>query len=287
MIYLILSILFSTSLFVIFKYFGIYKVDTLKAIVVNYLVAFTIGILLSEIDFSISELPDQKWFLGAIFLGMLFVSIFFVMALTAQRNGVSVVSVAGKMSVVIPIVFGVILYDESLSAIKIIGIILAIVAVYLASVKDDLKKHKKTGLLLPVILFLGSGTIDTTLKYVEINFVAENEVAIFSGSLFGFAAFFGLIILLIKTIKKPEPFGLKNVIAGIVLGIPNYYSIVFLIKALQIKGIESSTLFTINNVGIVVASTIIGLLIFKESFSLKNKIGIALAITGIVLVAIA
>ena len=71
------------------------------------------------------------------------------------------------------------------------------------------------------------------------------------------------------------------------MGIPNYYSIVFLIKALQIKGIESSTLFTINNVGIVVASTIVGLIIFKESFSLKNKIGIALAIIGIVLVAIA
>ena len=158
---------------------------------------------------------------------------------------------------------------------------------YLASVKDDLKKHEKAGLLLPIILFLGSGAIDTTLKYVEINFVAENEVSLFSGSLFGFAAFFGLVILGIKTIKKPEPFGLENVIAGVILGIPNYYSIVFLIKALQIKGIESSTLFTINNVGIVVASTIVGLIIFKESFSLKNKIGIALAIFGIVLVAIA
>tara|TARA_R110002111_G_scaffold1433_9_gene9769 strand:- start:470 stop:1099 length:630 start_codon:yes stop_codon:yes gene_type:complete len=209
------------------------------------------------------------------------------MALTAQINGVSVVSVAGKMSVVIPIIFGVILYNESLSTIKIIGIILAIVAVYLASVKNNLEKHKKAGLLLPVILFLGSGAIDTTLKYVEINFVSENEVSIFSGSLFGFAGVFGLIFLLFKTIQKREVFGVKNLIAGIVLGIPNYYSIVFLIKALQTKGIESSTLFTINNVGIVVVSTLVGLLIFKESFSLKNKIGIALAVIGIVLVAVA
>ena len=191
------------------------------------------------------------------------------------------------MSVVIPIIFGVILYNESLSVIKIIGIILAIIAVYLASVKEDLEKHEKAGLLLPVILFLGSGAIDTILKYVEINYVAENEVSLFSGSLFGFAAFFGLIILLFKTIKKREAFGVKNVIAGIVLGIPNYYSIVFLIKALQNKNLESSTLFTINNVGIVVVSTLIGLLLFKETFSLKNKIGIALAITGIILVAIA
>lgn len=287
MIYLLLSIVVSTSLFVIFKYFDIYKIDTLKAIIVNYLVAFTMGFVLAEIDISLTELPAQEWFFGAMILGAMFVSVFFVIALTAQRNGMSVVSVAGKMSVVIPIIFGVILYDESLSVMKVIGIVLAIVAVYLASVKNDLKKHEKAGLLLPVILFLGSGAIDTTLKYVEINFVKENEVAVFSGSLFGFAAFFGLIILLFQTIKKREPFGLKNLIAGIVLGIPNYYSIVFLIKALQTKGIESSTLFTINNVGIVVVSTLIGLLMFKESFSLKNKIGIVLAITGIILVAIA
>ena len=287
MIYLLLSVFFSTSLFVIFKYFDIYKIDTLKAIVVNYIVAFILGFVLAEESITFANIPDQPWFFGALVLGLLFVSIFFVMALTAQRNGVSVVSVAGKMSVVIPIIFGVILYNESLSTIKIIGIILAIVAVYLASVKNNLEKHKKAGLLLPVILFLGSGAIDTTLKYVEINFVSENEVSIFSGSLFGFAGVFGLIFLLFKTIQKREVFGVKNLIAGIVLGIPNYYSIVFLIKALQTKGIESSTLFTINNVGIVVVSTLVGLLIFKESFSLKNKIGIALAVIGIVLVAVA
>ena len=68
---------------------------------------------------------------------------------------------------------------------------------------------------------------------------------------------------------------------------PNYYSIIFLIKALQIKTLDSSTLFTINNVGIVVASTLVGFLLFKEQFSLKNKLGILLAITAIVLVSIA
>ncbi len=287
MIYLVLSIVFSTSLFVIFKYFEIFKVDTLKAIVVNYIVAFSFGFTLSESKISISSLPDQSWVFGAIVLGLLFVSIFFVMALTAQRNGVSVVSVAGKMSVVVPILFGVYFYNESLGVFKIIGIIIALIAVYLASVKEDDNKHEKAGLLLPIILFIGSGAIDTTLKYVQKMYVAENEVEVFSGSLFGFAALFGLIILIVKTIKKPEAFGIKNIIAGVILGIPNYYSIVFLIKALQTKGFESSTLFTINNVSIVIVSTLVGLLLFKEKFSLKNKIGILLAVVGIVLVALA
>ena len=290
MIYLILSIVLATGLFVIFKYFGIYKVDVLKAIVVNYIVAFIIGFASAEKSIGFVEIANQPWLFGAIFLGALFVAIFFVMAMTAQINGVSVTSVAGKMSVVIPILFGVFLYNESVTFLKIAGIIIALVAVYLASVKDEKGATKKAGLLFPILLFFGSGIIDTTLKYVQVNFVPKEEVAIFSGSLFGFAAFFGLIVLVIKTIKtikKREAFGVKNIIAGIALGIPNYYSIVFLIKALQTEGFESSTLFTINNVGVVVVSTIVGLLLFKESFSTKNRIGVVLAIVGIILVTIA
>ena len=286
MIFLLLSILFSTGLFVIFKYFGIYKVDVLKAIFVNYIVAFSMGFLLAERQIPISEIYLEPWFPGSLVLGALFISIFFVMAMTAQKNGVSVTSIAGKMSVVVPVLFGIVLYNESVTFLKILGIIIALIAVYLSSVKEE-KSQSKGTLLFPILLFIGSGTIDTLLKYVQVNHVADEDVSIFSGSLFGIAAIFGFIILIIKTIKKRESFGLKNIVAGIILGVPNYYSIVFLIKALQNKEFESSTLFTINNVAIVIVSTLVGLLLFKEKFSLKNRIGVALAILGIILVTIA
>ncbi|MDB9830595.1 DMT family transporter [Polaribacter sp.] len=286
MIYLLLSILFSTGLFVIFKYFGIYKIDTLKAIFVNYIVAFIMGVVLADGAVSLSEIPKQPWFLGALFLGALFVSIFFVMATTAQRNGVSVASVAGKMSVVVPVLFGTFLYNESFTILKVIGILIALIAVYLASVKNE-TNTKSGGILFPVLLFFGSGVIDTTLKYVEVNFVLQKDVSLFSGSLFGIAAVFAATILLIQQIKKKASFGIKNIIAGFVLGVPNYFSIIFLIKALQNEDFESSVLFTVNNVGIVILSTLVGLLIFKETFSLKNKIGVVLAVFGIILVTIA
>ena len=286
MIFLLLSILFSTGLFVIFKYFGIYKVDVLKAIFINYIVAFSMGFLLAERQIPILKIYLEPWFPGALVLGALFIAIFFVMAMTAQKNGVSVTSIAGKMSVVVPILFGIFLYNESVTFFKILGIVIALIAVYLSSVKEE-KQEKNGTLLFPVLLFIGSGTIDTLLKYVQVNYVADADVSVFSGSLFGIAAIFGFVILTIITIKKREAFGLKNVLAGIILGVPNYYSIVFLMKALQNKNIESSTLFTVNNVAIVIVSTLVGLLFFKEKFSLKNKIGVVLAILGIVLVTIA
>ena len=286
MIFLLLSILFSTGLFVIFKYFGIYKIDVLKAIFVNYIVAFSMGFFFAERQIPISEIYLQPWFSGALFLGALFVSIFFVMAMTAQKNGVSVTSIAGKMSVVVPVFFGILLYNESVTFLKIVGIIMALIAVYLSSVKEE-KSEKNGTLLLPILLFIGSGTIDTLLKYIQENYVADEDVSIFSGSLFGIAGVFAFLILVIKTIKKRESFGYKNIIAGIILGVPNYYSIIFLIKALQNKNFESSTLFTINNVAIVVVSSLVGLFLFKEKFSVKNKIGVAMAVLAIVLVTIA
>jgi len=287
LIYLFLSILFSTGLFVIFKYFGIYKIETLKAIVVNYMVAFTLGFISSEKTITITEIPNQPWFYGAIFLGAMFVSIFFVMAITAQKNGISVASISGKMSVVIPIFFGVLLYGESINLLKITGIIIALIAVYLASIKEGENDVKKGQLLFPMLLFVGSGIIDTSLKYIEEQFVPVEEVAVFSGSLFAIAAFFGSVLLGIKALKKRDSFGFKNIIAGIILGVPNYYSIVFLIKALQTDGFESSTLFTLNNVAIVIVSSIVGLILFRERFSNNNKIGVFLAIIGIILVSLA
>ncbi len=284
MIYLSISILISSSLFVVFKMFNRYKVDLLQAIVVNYLVASLIGYSSSSIPLSLTEIPSQPWFIGAFFLGILFIAVFNIMGLTAQENGLSVASVASKMSVIVPVVFGVFAYNEGISFLKIIGILLALLAVYLVSAKSDTKPVQLKSLSYPILLFLGSGFIDTSIKYIETTAVPNGGVPVFSATIFGFAFLFGILFLVVQSIRGVLRLALKNVIGGIVLGVPNYFSIVYLLKALKSDGLESSILFTINNVGIVVLSTIFGLLLFKEHLIIKNWLGIALAIVSILLV---
>ena len=286
MINLVLSILSSTSLFVIFKYFDAFKINTLQAIVVNYFVASIFGLTHANAFGKLTTVSSQPWFFGALILGLSFISIFFIMAKTSQENGVSVASVAGKMSLAIPVVCGVILYNESLSLLKVLGIILALGAVYLTSAKE--KKENsivKGGLLFPILLFLGSGIIDTFLKYIETNYV--KDVPFFSGSIFAFAFLLGSLILLTRVLLKKEVLEFKNVIAGVIIGIPNYFSIIYFIKSLQINHLDTSVIFTINNVGIVLACTLVGILLFKEKLSFKNSIGVITAIVGIILVTIA
>ncbi len=285
MIYLTLSVLSSVIIFVVFKLFSRYQVNTLHAIVVNYIVACISGIVAYESSINFTEIPSYEWFYYTLGLGALFIIVFNLMAITTQRSGLSVVSVATKMSVVIPIIFGLVYYKESFGIYKIIGVLLALMAVYLASIKtrDGLSISAK-GFVFPLLVFIGSGIIDTSIKFLENSFVAENDVPIFSATIFGSAAFIGLTVLGFKAVQGNFSFQFKNILGGIALGIPNYFSIFFLVKALRSDLLDSSGIFTVNNVAIVMISTLFGILLFKEKLSNKNWLGILLAIISIFLV---
>ena len=287
MIPLILSILSSTMIFMAFKLFSKFKINTMQAIAVNYITACLLGILFQENAVNISEITQFAWFPFALGLGALFIIVFNLMAITTQRSGLSVVSVATKMSVVIPILFGLLYYKESLGLFKITGIILALAAVYLASIKkQDGLKIKPSNIIFPVLVFLGSGIIDTTIKFLEGEYIAENDTPIFSATIFAMAATLGILILGVWAIQGKLKLQPKNILGGLALGIPNYFSIYFLVQALRSDILESSGIFTVNNVAIVMMSTLVGIILFKEKLLPKNWIGIILAILGILFIAL-
>jgi drug/metabolite transporter (DMT)-like permease len=286
LIYLLLSILSSTIIFVVFRLYKKYGVNTLQAIVVNYFVACTVGFFgyIEGSDFT--QVPSENWFPGALMLGFLFITVFNLAAITTQKSGLSVVAVATKMSVAIPVFAGIFLYNESMGLFKIIGILLALVAVYLTSIKTkEGISIKSKNLIFPLLVFLGSGIIDTSLKYLETTYVSETDVGLFSSSIFATAGIIGCFILLGQAFAGNLRFQFKNILGGIALGIPNYFSIYFLVMALRTKGFDSSTIFTMNHVAIVTISTLVGIILFKEHLIPKNWIGLALAILSIILVA--
>lgn len=275
----------SSSIFVIFKLYDRFNINRLQAIIYNYAVACICGILTYQKTIIVSEIPQYNWFYFTLGLGIIFISVFNVMAITSQRNGLSVVAVASKMSVVIPILLGLILYNESIGWIKTLGITVALISIYLVTSNPD-KIVKNGSLIYPIIVFIGSGFIDSSLKYLETTYVKKDEVALFSASIFAAAFSIGIVIIIYQIIKKTFKFEIKNLVGGIILGIINYYSIYFLIKTIGSKNLESSTLFTVNNVAILLITTILGVILFNEKLNSKNKIGILLASIGIVLISI-
>ncbi len=283
---LALSILFSSLIFVIFKLFAIYRVQTIFGIIVNYIVACLVGLLFFKGDIVYLELIKKPWFPGTLALGVLFILVFNLMAKTSQKLGVSVASVATKMSLAIPVLLGVLLYNEQLGPIKIIGVFLALAAVYFSSVRESRLVIRKKELLLPLLVFLGSGIIDSSIKFLEETAVPPEEFPLFSATVFASAATTGMLFILITAFRSRVRVNYRNLLGGMALGVPNFFSIFFLLRALQNELLNSASIFTINNVAIVMLSTLLGIILFKEKVSPLNWGGIAMAVVSIFLVAL-
>ena len=283
MIWLILNILVSGVLYLIFRLFPKYKVDNLVAVIVNYLTASTLGLLM--MDTAIAGVISRPWFPIAFCMGIFFIFIFLLMAESSQVNGISMTSVANKMSLIIPVIAGIFLYNESITWLMITGIILALVSVILTSIKDKSMALSKNGTFILILIFFGSGLIDIMMKYMQHHYLSENEGAAFVMVIFMAAAIFGLLWMLLTQRDRFRNFNKASIVGGIALGIPNFGSIYFLILALEKSGLQSSVLYPINNMGIVGISALFGILIFKEKINLINFIGILLAIAAIALIA--
>lgn len=284
---LLLSILSSSVLLVIFKYFNRFGVNNFQAITVNYFVAAGLGFLLSPTSITPSELPNQTWALSALLIGCVFIAMFYIMALSSQKVGVAISSVANKMSLVIPVVAGVILYQESMGLLKLLGVGTALVAVGMVTFPKKGIDIDRKDLLLPIIIFFGSGFLDTVFKYVETHQLSGDEIGIFSASLFLVAALVGSSVLLVKRLASGETLEIKSIVGGFALGIPNYFSIHFLLMALNLPNLESTVIFPVNNTGIVLLSTLLAVLLFSEKLSKLNWTGVILAVLSIILIAFA
>lgn len=289
MIYLLLCIISSTLIFVIFKFLGRYKIPVLPVIVYNYLFASATGFILTGNQIFTLLSKSADWISLSIIIGILFIVMFFVVGKSSQVAGISVTTVASKMSVVTPITFSI-LSDplDDLSLLKSTGIITALIAVFLTIYRKKTLDVERSAIFYPVLLFFGMGVVDSLVKYSQLHFIEDSRLAIFSAVLFLIAFICGLLIISFNKKKRKHIYSFKTLYWGLFLGLSNFGSIYFIIRALNFKnvsgnGIDSSIIFGVNNTGIVVLSVLAGYIIFKEKLRVINYLGIVLAIIAIIL----
>jgi drug/metabolite transporter (DMT)-like permease len=281
MIYLLLTIFSSTSIYIIFKHAKNYSCQLTDLITINYLTATLLGFVFF-VQFNNGLISQIKsWYIFAILTGFLFIVMFFLIGNSSQKAGITVTTLANKLSLVFPVLFSLIYFEEQITPLKFIGIISGVVAVFLAIYKTDIKKTKLIYLLLPVFIFAGSGITDSVVKYVQAVKIDQTESALFSTIVF-FIAF--VISLLISVIRKKAVFVSINsptLILGTLLGVVNFGSLYFLIDALNKSNLKSSLVFAVVNMSIVILSALAGRLLFNEKLSKINTAGIILAIFSI------
>lgn len=289
-IILILCIIINSLIGVVFKLFDRFEINIFYAILINYIVCVITGsIYLGSMPISLNSV-NEIWFPYAAALGFVFVSVFTVYGNSVKYFGIVVSTIFQKMSMLAPALVAIFLYGEKLNLLKIIGILIGILSiVFLSYQKKDKTNEESTSLpkkfwLIPFAVFIGSCVIDSTLFLMEAEQIAPSGDISFVIHLFFFAFIAGFILLIVQLLRGDRQYlKSKDIIAGIGLGIPNFFSIYLLMEVIA-SGWDASVVFPINNVGILSCSAVLGFILFREKITNNKVLGLTMAIIAIVLI---
>lgn len=287
--FLLLCILSSTAIFVTFKTINRLNVPAFPVIVINYLAATLLGFLIYTGDTGIQSIPGSSWLPISIIIGVMFILMFFLVAFSTRKAGLSVTTVASKMSVIFPIIFSLLIDPgDQLSTLKAIAVLTALGGVLLTVYQRDANQTEKGVILIPILLFVGMGIVDSLVKLAQQNYVRDDETALFSAILFLNAFISGGLVAIFHRGQKKYFLNARVWVWGLVLGSVNFGSIYFMVRALHYTSpagdqMDSSVVFGANNLSIVALSVLVGLLVFREKLKLINWIGILLSALALLL----
>ena len=143
------------------------------------------------------------------------------------------------------------------------------------------RKTKIQLALLSVILFLGHGASDSLFKHIQQTNLQQVDSQEYIIVLFGVAGLVSIPIVVYRLIKGQSRLNLQTIGAGIAIGIPNYFSIVFL--AASLKYFDGTVFYPINNTVILFLMTLIGIVAFKESLNWWKALGLLMALVAVLM----
>ena len=276
---LIIAVLCSVAVSVLLKVARKRNIAIQQAIAFNYIVALSLSWFLLKPDFKgleftdfIAQSENTPIFLA---LGILLPSVFIIMSKAVEFAGIVRSDAAQRLSLFLPILAAFLIFHETLSQSKVVGIVLAFVGLFCLLSKPNQKSAVDfRGVLGLIGVWFGYGIIDILFKQV-----AKSGGA-FPTTLF-IAFSLAACIMFIYLLFKRTQWNVASFVGGIVLGVLNFFNILFYIKAHQSFGSNPTLVFAGMNIGVICLGTITGALIFKEKISKVNWLGIAFSLCAI------
>ena len=273
--FLILVILSSTSIALILKHNNTVKGKTIVLLAGNYLVAASVALVILILN-DTTNFSLQTLFFG-IALGFLFVITFFLLSSAIKHSGTGLAITSSRLSVIIPIILSIIFFDESPNELYTIGFLFTVFTfvLFYFSVKSGHRDGEGILKYLYLIaVFVGIGVNDFALKLFKM-IRTEQEEPFFVLIIFGSAFIYTSGYLMFNKIKIEK----QTVLWGLLLGIPNVLTTVFLLSALAI--LPAIVVFPFMNVGIILLTTIMAFLIWKEKLNRWGLLAIASGLIAI------
>ena len=277
MVFLLLTIACSTSVALMLKYSSVKKGNPIVLLAGNYFVAAVIGFILFLTNSSATYSAGSLLF--GVVLGALFVSAFFAFAKAIDTSGTALATTTSRLSVFIPVLLSIIIFDEKPKTFHIIGFVftaITIVLFYLSLRSDKTRKITSMDYFYLFALLLGIGIGDFCMKIFQNAFPhTDKNFFVFCIFLFAFLYSFAIIII------KKAPVKRHTLLSGGLLGIPNVFASIFLLGALE--ELSAIIVYPTANVGIIILTAVSAYLIWKEEISRLAKISIFTGILSIAL----
>ena len=280
-IYIVLSSACSVLIAHLLKTVEFRKINTLRVLTVNYVIATVIAFYSAYGSFeTMNPYQISGSAIGlAMIVGIFFITNFFIYSKSVFHNGVGVSISAMRISLIIPVLLSTVWYLEMLDIRQWTGVLLVFLALFLLlpQKRSFFKKPFSASWLL-LLLFLCTGLGDASLKVFEAEFKNTMVKETFMGMVFFAAMISGFFVVAIRNMWN---FTLKEIFFGIVIGIPNLYSSIFLIDALMVM--NGAVVYTLVNILTVLGGTVLGLLKWRDILTKAQWTGIFVTLLAIIL----
>lgn len=207
--------------------------------------------------------------------GLLFLGGFVLLQFNVRRNGVVLSSTFMKLGLLVSILVSVLVFREMPTGLQIVGFCLAVAAIILINFRKNSGDTAgfKAGLFL---LLLGGGLGDSMAKiFEELGDPAQEPQFLF----YTFAVAL-ILCTLLMLYKKQRP-GKWEVLFGLLIGVPNYFSSKFLLAALE--DIAAVIVYPVYSVATILVVTLTGVLLFRERLEKRQWIGMGLILAALAL----
>lgn len=280
MIFLLISICCSVTVAVLLKLAKRYKINITQAVTWNYLFAISLSIVFYKPGLNDLVNAPINWVYIA--LGVLLPVVFLFLAGSVKSIGIVKTDIAQRLSLFIPLFAAYFLFKENFNTVKIGGLAVGFVAIFFTLHKKTAQKNEGFNWWYPIFVFVGFGLIDILFKKI-----AQIKVIPYTSSLiviFILAFIISLLSILYLSVVKKQKLELVNFFCGCILGLFNFFNILFYLKAHRAMADNPSVVFAAMNIGVIVLGSLVGIFIFKENLNKLNYWGLLLALIAILLI---
>ena len=301
MLFLALAVACSLAIAVVFKVAERRDLDRTALLTVNYLAGAALAVALQGVE------PTGGLERGLVALGVgqgvLFIAGFWLFALAIREAGMGLAAGVMRLSVVVPFLASWLVWGEAPTPWQLVGLALAGAAFFLVArpaaeppgklgppVEGDgppaaPASGRTAGVL--ALLFLSGGLVDVNMKVFRESFSVaaggSTPIATFLVFVFGVAFLVGAAVVVTTGLRSGRWPSRAAWAWGAGLGVVNYYSAEFLLRALE--RLDGTVAFPANSVAIVFGAALLGRAVWGERLSRGNLAGLGLAAVALVLLA--